>query len=256
MTMYAAAVGVEWTKFRRSTVGVVTTALLVLGTAAVSAGSFASVGGDGVLAAKAGVLAQQDGWPGLLGVASQVMAVGGLLGFGVLTGWLHGREFTDGTAAGLFARPVSLASVAAAKLTIYVVWALAVAVLVVGGMLAVGAVLAAAGDAAFAGTAVAAPAGKLFVITVLTALLAVPCGLVATLARGYLAAVAAAVTVVVVSQVAVMLGAGGWFPFVAPGLWASGLPGAAVSAAQLALSIPVGLGAAALTVGAWRRLSL
>ncbi|MEE6272164.1 ABC transporter permease [Georgenia sp. MJ206] len=124
MSAYRAALVVEWMKVRRSPVGGVTTALLVLGVAAVSGASFASIGGDGVLAAKAELLGGGQGWTGLLGLASQVMAVGGLLGFGVMAGWLFGREFTDGTVAALFARPVPLSAVAAAKLTVYLGWAL------------------------------------------------------------------------------------------------------------------------------------
>lgn len=257
MSRYRAAVSVEWTKFRRSPVSGATTALLVLGVAAISAASFASIGKDGVLGAKAELLAVGEGWVGLFGLASQVMAVGGILGFGVMAGWLYGREFTDGTVSALFARPVPLSALAAAKLTIYLVWAATVAALVLGSVLAVGAALALAGDASLEAAAVPGPALRLVVVTALTALLATPCALVATLARGYLAAVAAAITIVVVAQVAVMLGVGAWFPFAAPGVWAADVPGAdGVSPAQLALAVPVSLAAAAATVHAWRRLTL
>lgn len=257
MSTYVTALDVEWSKLRRSPVGVVTTALLVLGTVAVSAASLASMGGEGVLAAKADVLAGGTGWVGLFGIAGQVAAVGGLLGFGVMAGWLYGREFTDGTVAALFARPVPLSSVAVAKLLLYLAWALAVATLLTLGVLALGAVLTLSASTGFeAGAGGAAPV-RLFAITLLTALLALPCALVATVTRGYLAAVGAAVTIVVVAQVAVMVGVGGWVPFAVPGLWAVGAgAGGGVTASQLALVAPLALATVALTVRAWDRLAL
>lgn len=257
MSMYRTALSVEWTKFRRSVVSVVTSALLVLGIVAVVAASLTSIGGEGVLAAKAEALAGRPGWPALFSLAGQVTSVGGLLGFGVMVGWLHGREFTEGTVAALFARPVSLAHIAAAKLTVYLAWAIAVAAVLTLGVLALGGVLTLAGGPGFGqGTAGALPV-KLFSITLLTALLALPCALVATLTRGYLAAIAAAIMIVVLSQIAVMLGAGGWFPFAAPGLWAvGGGRVSAVTVVQLALVPPLALVAAALTLRSWRRLTL
>lgn len=57
---------------------------------------------------------------------------------------------------------------------------------------------------------------------------------------------------------AVMSGAGGWFPFSAPGLWAiSGGSGAGlVTGMQLLLVLPVPAVFIALTLIAWQRLTL
>lgn len=257
MSTTTTALAIEWTKFRRSPVSVVTTLLLALGTVAITGASMASVGAGGMLATKSEVFVGDGGWAGLFGMAGQVVAAGGLLGFGVLAGWLYGREFTDGTVAGLFARPVSLGSIATAKLGLYLGWALAVAVVLTIGVLGLGAALALTGVAGFAEGAVVRPAATLLAVTVLTALLALPCALVATLTRGYLAAIGAAVTIVVLAQMSVLLGAGGWFPFAAPGWWvASGSDLDAVTAVQLALVGPVAIAAAALTVRMWGRLVL
>ncbi len=251
------ALGIEWTKARHSPVGVVTTLLLCLGTVAVTGASMASVGAGGVLAAKSEVFVGDGGWPGLFGLAGQVVAAGGLLGCGVMAGWLYGREFTDGTVASLFARPVSLRAVAAAKLGLYLVWVLAVAVAVTLGVLALGAVLTVAGTEGFASGGAARPALTLCGVAVLTGLLALPCAWVATRTGGYLAAVAAAVVIVVVAQMSVLLGAGGWVPFAAPGWWVA-QSGAvdATTVLQLALVLPVAAAAGALTVRSWGRLTL
>lgn len=257
MSATTTAFGIEWTKVRHSPVGVVTTLLLCLGTVAVTGASMASVGEGGVLAAKSEVFVGDGGWAGLFGLAGQVVAAGGLLGCGVMAGWLYGREFTDGTVAALFARPVSLRAVALAKLGLYLLWVLAVAVCVTLGVLALGAVLTVAGTDGFASGGVVRPALTLSGVTVLTGLLALPCAWVATRTRGYLAAVGAAVAVVVAAQTSVLLGAGGWLPFAAPGWWVA-QSGAVdpTTVLQLGLVLPVAALAAALTVRAWSRLDL
>jgi ABC-2 type transport system permease protein len=257
MSATRTALVIEWTKVRHSPVGLVTTLLLCLGTVAVTGASMASVGAGGILAAKSEVFVGDGGWAGLLGLAGQVVAAGGLLGFGVMAGWLHGREFADGTVSALFARPVSLRAVARAKLILYLLWAAAVAVALTLGVLVLGVVLALAGAEGFAAGGAARPALTLVCVTVLTAWLALPCAWVATRSRGYLAAVGAAVGLVVLAQLSVLLGAEGWFPFAAPGWWVSqaGAVGPA-TVLQLLLVVPVAAAAAALTLRAWDRLTL
>lgn len=89
----------------------------------------------------------------------------------------------------------------------------------------------------------------------LTVLLTLPLALVASAARGYLAGVSALLGLVVTTQILVALGAGAWFPYASPGLWAGlGGPQLAddVTAAQLLLALPVGLAAAVATWWWWR----
>jgi ABC-2 type transport system permease protein len=58
---------------------------------------------------------------------------------------------------------------------------------------------------------------------------------------------------VVVAQVSVLAGLGGWMPLAAPALWALGT---AVSPLQLALLIPFGAIFVALIAQSWRRMQL
>ncbi|MDN5789476.1 MAG: hypothetical protein L0H25_01225 [Micrococcales bacterium] len=77
-------VRVEALKLRRSPVGTIATVALVGGTLALLAGTTAALaGGNPELRAKLGPAATRD-WTGLLSSASQITAVGGLLGFGVV----------------------------------------------------------------------------------------------------------------------------------------------------------------------------
>jgi len=154
----------------------------------------------------------------------------------------------------LFGIPVSRPAIAAAKFTLLAAWIASMAIVVTVGVLAGGFLLGFRGSSGD----IAALAGRLFLVTLLTGLLALPCACVATAWRGYLAAIGAVTVVVVLSQVAVIVGIGGWFPFAAPGLWAAS-GGATLGAAaviQLLLALPVaGLGVW-LTMRMWRNLAV
>lgn len=246
-----AAIRVEAAKFVAARVPVVAAIMLVAGVTAISAAVvLASANGPSAVVAKLGPLAAEGGWVGYLTSATQVLAAGGFLASGVVVGWVHGREFADGTVAGLFALPVSRTDVAIAKLLGSLGWALLVAVvlpvvLVVTGL--------AAGFGA-PGDAEVAMLVRLTLLVPLTALMATPAAWVATVARGPLGGIAVTVLLVACSQVLVFSGVGEWFPPAAPALWAMD-PGATDPAAMLVGAWWPAL-AIALTVLAWRRLQL
>ena len=97
--------------------------------------------------------------------------------------------------------------------------------------------------------------GRQIVLAILTAAIASPAAWAATLGRAVLAGIGTAIGILVLSQVAVVAGAGGWFPFAAPALWAVS-NGSQVSPLQLALVIPLVAISCALTLRTWRRLQL
>ncbi|WP_026819454.1 ABC transporter permease [Arthrobacter castelli] len=250
-----AALAVEWLKFRNSRPVWVSCIFLVLGVTGMSVLTLGAIAGSNpLLAAKAQAIAGPGGWAGLFAAANTIVSVGGLLGFGVVAGWSFGREFTDRTIAGLSARPVSRVAVAAAKLVILTVWPVFVAALLVPVLLAAGVLLGMGGINAV----VLAMAGKAAVITVLSGLLALPCAWAAILGRGYLAAIGTIIAIVLAAQMAVMAGAGGWFPFSTPGLWAARMDAGVgpVMTVQLLLVLPLAALAAVLTLRSWQRLDL
>lgn len=253
---FATAMEVEWMKFRRAPVVVITTVLLVFGLLAICGALLYGIHtGDPQILAKAGPVAAAGGWAGVFAIASQVVPTAGMLAFGVVIGWMFGREFTDGTVIGLFARPVSRTVIALAKLVIVALWVVACTIVLVGLLLVVG-LCAKLGPL---DTTVLGLAGKLFVVGGLTGLLALVAGLVATWTRGYLSAVGTIIGAVVLAVIAVFVGVGGWFPFAAPGIWAaspgSGVP-TSIMMIQLLMVIPVAALVVAWTLRSWARLQL
>lgn len=246
-----AALAVEARKTVASRVARATTVLLVAGIGLLaSVLVLAAAAGNEQVLAQLGPLADTDGWERLIGVTAQITAAAGLLGFGVVLSWSIGREFTEGTISGLFALPVPRSVIAAAKLVVFVVWAITTSVLLVALVVALGLVL----RLGFPDAVTIAALARLFALMALSGLLAIPAAWAATLGRGLLPGIATTIGMVVLAQVAVVAGTGAWFPVAAPALWATSP--ATVSSVQLALVAVVPLGFGALTVASWARLQL
>jgi ABC-2 type transport system permease protein len=247
-----AAVATEWAKLVRAPIVRTTTVLLVAGIALMCSSMLLAVHtADPQFAAKLGALINPGGWAGFLAAAAQVTAAAALLGFGTVLSWLFGREFTEGTITGLFALPVHRTTIALAKLVVYSAWCVITSVALLATLVL--------GGWAFGLGALpldALPAlGRQFLLAVLTGALAVPVAWIATIARSTIAGIGTAIGILVVAQVAVIAGAGGWFTFSAPGLWAvSG--GESVSAGQLFLVVPLVVVFVLLTTFHWHRLQL
>ncbi|WP_226532070.1 ABC transporter permease [Microbacterium paraoxydans] len=248
-----AALAVEWIKFRRATTVRVTTVLVAILVPAMSAGFLAVVrsDSDGALAIKAAALLTDVGWAGITGFSAQIMSVGALLAVGVVVAWVFGREFTDRTFGALFAAPTSPGALASAKMLITMAWGVLVSCVAAVLTLAAGALIGLGLPDAEAGTG----AVRIAVVGVLTVVLTLPLAVVASAARGYLPAISALLALVVFTQVVVALGAGAWFPYAAPGMWA-GLGGASlaetVTPLQLLLALPIGAVSAAATWRWWQ----
>lgn len=242
---------VEWLKLLRSPVGVIGSLALIVGVLVLLGGiTVALVAENPEVTAKVGTSATLD-WSGLFAMAAQITAAGGLLGLGVVLAWMFGREFADGTIAALFALPFRRSTIALAKILVYAVWAVAISVVLTMGILGLGLISGYGAPSAIAW----AGFGRQVLLTLLTALLAVPVAWIATASRSVLAAVGGAIALVVIGQVGTLAGAGGWMPYAAPVLWAMN-GGADVSGIQLALPAVVALAFTVLSCVAWDRLQL
>lgn len=248
---------VEWLKLRRSRVPRVTAAALLVLPAVMAALFLAMADRDrgDAMSLKAQALVTRDGWAGYLDALTQIYASAGLLGMGVVVAWCFGREYADRTVASLFGSATPRESVAAAKLAVLAVWftgvslALFPAALLVG----VGAGLGVPDGDALAGLI------RLAVLSLLTGLSALTIALFASVGRGYLPAFGGLVGLVAAAQIAVVAGAGGWFPYAVPGLWAvaSATPTLGTVPVWHLLLVPCSAAVVgALTVAWWRRAEL
>ena len=245
------ALRVEWMKVRRAPVVLTTGALLVvlLPLLVVAFYELALSDRPGAAALKARAIVVGDGWDAYLGLAGQLLAVGMFLGPGIVASWSFGREFADRTFPSLFALPVSRQSIAGAKLVVLAGWGVAVAVLATLVVVAAGAL---AGAGSLGAGELWAGAGRLLVASVLSSAIATTSGLAASIGRGYLPAVGAVILLVAAAQVAVLFGAGGWFPYASPGLLAvGGADGVPHVTVPQVLLVPVTVGLAGWATVRW-----
>lgn len=245
------AIHAEALKLTRSLVGRVASLAIVAGIVLLSSAMLAAArAGNVQVVAKLGPDATPD-WHGFLSAATQITAAGGLAGFAIVLGWMFGREFTDRAIHGLFALPVTRATIAGAKFLTFGMWAALVALIMPLLLLGTGLILGLGPPDAGA----AAGLWRLVGLSLFGMALATPVAWAATLGRSVLAAVGVAIALIVIAQFSVLAGVGGWMPLAAPALWA--MSGAqAATLGQTLLTIPFGAVFVGLTVWSWHRLQL
>lgn len=227
-----AAFTVELLKARRSRVPLFTA--LALAMAPLAGGFFMIVMKDpdlarrmGMISAKAQLVAGAADWPTYLSLLAQAVAIGGVIVFSIIGGWVFGREHSDRTFKDLLALPTPRTAIVLAKFAVCACWALLLALLVYGLGLVVGRLV---------GLPPAPPGvmvqGTLTVggAALLAILLLPPIAFFAGLGRGYLAPIGVAIFLVVAAQIVAAAGWGEYFPWAIPALYA-GMAGA--EAAQL-----------------------
>lgn len=246
------AIWAEAIKLAGSTVGRVGSIAIVVGIAVISGSLLlaAATTTDSQLLAKLGPVADGD-WRGFLLGAVQITGAGGLGGFAVILAWIFGREFGDGTITGLFALPVRRSTIALAKLVIYAAWVSAMSVTLALALLGVGWLAGLGAPDAETWWMLSRQAA----LGIMSMALTIPVAWAASLSRSVLGGVSVAIGLVVVAQVSVLAGLGGWMPLAAPALWALS-EGTGVSIVQLSLVVPFGALAIMATVVTWRRLQL
>lgn len=251
-----AAVGAELLKVRRTVMLPVTSVAFLV--AALVGAFFMFVLQDpararslGLLGTKAQLRGGAADWPGYLALVAQIVAVGGMLLFGMILIWLFGREFSDRTGKDLLALPTSRAAVVIAKLAVALGWSLLLTGQLVAASLALGATLDLPG---WSGAMLVHGVGVIFATAFLTVALATTYALAASWGRGYLPAVAALFLTLFIAQIVSAVGYGGWFPWSVPSLL-SGVAGpdrATATPAGIASVLLVALAASAATVLWWQ----
>jgi ABC-2 type transport system permease protein len=183
----------------------------------------------GILGAKATVLNLQADWPTYFGLLNIAIVGIGLVGFGFVTSWDFGREYSDHTAKDLLALPAPRSSIVLAKFVVVAIWcALLSLILLSSGLIAGGVVQLSGWTSETASHSVSVFA----VAALLTILLCTPVALLASLGRGYLAPVGFVILALGISQFVAALGFAQYFPWSIPMLYAGA---AGAESAQLGI---------------------
>ena len=246
------AVLIESKKLIRSRVGMVASILLSIGVGSICALLMLGIRANNPdIIAQAGADAAFD-WQTLLGMATQITATAGLLGFGVVLAWHFAREFSDRTIYGMFSLPVSRGKIAIAKIIAFLLWCVVMSI-------ALPVIIGFVGLLVGLPSSIAPPVieafGRLCLLLLMTGVIALPVGIVAAKTRSLLGGVGAAICLVVLASVMVLTGVAGWFTPSAPALWAMNYA-QSVSSLQLWLVLPYGVISVVLLVALWKYMEL
>ena len=202
----------------------------------------------GLLTTKSRLLVGAVDWPTFLGLVGQTMGAMGAIAFAVLAAWVFGREFADRTCRIMLATPTRRSSIILAKTGVTAMWCLLLSAWMLAAAFAVGAIVGMSGLAwpvARDSVAIAGRAALLWLVLVpVTAF-------VASVGRGYLLPIGVAIATMIVAQFVNATGWAPWFPWCVA--MTSGVPGAHLAAASLAIVILTGALGMAATLFWWER---
>ena len=202
----------------------------------------------GLLTEKSRMLGNAADWPTFLGLLGQVMGAVGGIAFAIVTAWVFGREFVDGTCRLMLATTTKRWVLVLAKLAVAAMWCLLLTVWMTGLFFVIGAIVRMPGlTGQLAGESVAVTLRIALLFLALQPVTA----LVASVGRGYLLPIGLALVAMVASQFIGATGWAAWFPWTVALL--SGTPGAQVGGASVALIVSAGAAGAVATVLWWER---
>ena len=190
-------------------------------------------------------------WPNYFGLLTQGIAAIGLMGFGFVTSWVFGREYSDRTVKDILALPVSRTYIVVSKFIIITIWCLLLTIVFMVSGLVFGNLI---GISGWSGEIVLRLACKFTVVSLLTLLLITPVGFFASYGRGYLLPMGFVILTLLMANFTGLVGLGPYFPWAIPGIYSApagseGMILGAVSYIILAFTCILGLFG---TIAWWR----
>jgi ABC-2 type transport system permease protein len=155
-------------------------------------------------------------WPNFLLLLNQSVAAIGLMGFGFVTSWIFGREYSDHTVKDILALPVSRTSIVISKFLIIIVGCLLLALLFFISGLIAGTVI---GLPDLTMNIVMMNFEKFIKVTLLSLLLCTPVSFFASYGRGYMLPMGFVILTLIIANFTGMVGLGPYFPWAIPGIF-------------------------------------
>ena len=143
----------------------------------------------------------------------------GLIGFGFVTSWVFGREYSDRTVKDILALPVSRSFIVLSKFIVVVIWCVLLSFILFAFGLIIGGIIHISGwssEIAFQF------AYKYTVTSLLTILLCTPVAFFASYGRGYLPPMGFVILTLIIAQFIGLVSLGPYFPWAIPGVYSVG----------------------------------
>lgn len=165
-------------------------------------------------------------WKAYYNLLMQIILTVGVIGSGIISSWVFGREFSDRVIKDLLALPVPRSSIVISKLTVLFAWSILLSLVVLASAMGTGWAVGIPGWSA--GGLI--PFLKMYLsCTLLNALLITPVAFVASAGRGYILPISFVILIMILTQIlfVALPGLTFWFPWALPALF-SGVAGQAI----------------------------
>jgi ABC-2 type transport system permease protein len=157
-------------------------------------------------------------WKALYDLMIQLILTIGVIGSGVVTAWVFGREFSDRAIKDILALPVRRSTIVASKLIVLLAWSIVLSVTVLVAAMLTGLATGIPDWTA----AEFFPFLKLYLVcTLLNSLLITPVAFVASAGRGFMLPISFVILIMILTQL-LFIGLPGlsfWFPWALPALY-------------------------------------
>jgi ABC-2 type transport system permease protein len=155
-------------------------------------------------------------WLTYFGLIIQTIAGIGLIGFGFVTSWIFGREYSDRTAKDMLALPTPRSLIVISKYIVVLIWCIILSLIFLVFGLIIGTSIHLSG---WSINMVFYNADKFIATSLFTILLCTPVGFFASYGRGYLLPIGFVVFTMIIAQFSGLVSLGPYFPWAIPGLF-------------------------------------
>jgi ABC-type transport system involved in multi-copper enzyme maturation permease subunit len=170
----------------------------------------------GMIGTKASLLRfGEPSWQNYFTLSLQGIAGIGLVGYGFITSWIFGREYSDHTIKDVLSLPVTRTCIVLSKLIIVVFWCTILTCVFLLSGLIFGYF---AGISGWSGDTVSQFLHTLTMISLLTILLCTPVAFLASYSGGFLLPVGFIILTMIMANFTGLVGLGPYFPWAIPGL--------------------------------------
>jgi ABC-2 type transport system permease protein len=153
-------------------------------------------------------------WPAYFGLLTQGMAAIGLIGFGFVTTWVFGREYSDRTAKDILALPVKRSILVLSKFIVVVIWSILLFVVYAASGIVFGQMF---GIPGWSAEMIRQHAYTFFGTSLLIIPLCTPVAFFACYGRGYLLPMSLVILTLLMANFTGLVGWGPYFPWAIPG---------------------------------------
>ena len=158
----------------------------------------------------------ESNWPNFFNLLNQTNAAIGLIGYGFVTTWVFGREYTDHTMKDLLALPISRIDIAISKFLVVFIWCSIISIEFYLTSLIIGQMINLPGlSAGF----ILESFGRYGMTSLLTFLLCTPVAFFAGYGRGFLLPFGIIILTLIMANFTGLVGIGSYFPWAMPGIY-------------------------------------